>query len=72
MIWEATDRVCGKRLRPLVPILVKGMERYGLLQRAPKVRASLVAMSAATIDRPLRDVRERAVGNGRRWNRSFR
>ena len=23
VIWEASDRVCGKRLRPLVPILVE-------------------------------------------------
>jgi hypothetical protein len=72
VIWEASARVCGKRLGLLVPILVEAMKRYGHLQRAPEVRASLVTMSAATIDRPLRDVRERAVGNGRRWNRSFR
>ncbi len=24
VVWEASDRVCGKRLRPLVPILVFG------------------------------------------------
>ena len=23
MLWEASDRVCGKRLRPLIPILVE-------------------------------------------------
>ena len=32
VIWEAADRVCGKRLRPLVPILVEAMERHGHLQ----------------------------------------
>jgi hypothetical protein len=31
VIWEASDRVCGKRLRPLVPILVEAMERHGHL-----------------------------------------
>jgi hypothetical protein len=25
--WEASDRICGKRLRPLLPILVEAMER---------------------------------------------
>ena len=32
VIWEASDRVCGKRLRPLVPILVEAMERHGHLR----------------------------------------
>ena len=58
VIWEASDRICGKRLRPLVPILVEAMERHGHLQLAPEVRTGLLAMSAATIDRALRDVRE--------------
>jgi hypothetical protein len=52
VIWEASDRVCGKRLRPLVPILVDAMERHGHLQLASEVRAGLLAMSAASIDRP--------------------
>ncbi len=50
VLWEASDRVCGKRLRPLVPVLVDAMERHGHLQLAPEVRAALLAMSAATID----------------------
>ena len=66
MIWEASDRVCGKRLRPLVPILIEAMERHGHLHLAPEVRTGLLGMSAATIDRALRDVRERAGGRKRR------
>ena len=27
VVWEASDRICGKRLRPLLPILVEAMER---------------------------------------------
>jgi hypothetical protein len=38
VIWEASDRVCGKRLRPLMPILVEAMERHGHLQLALEVR----------------------------------
>ena len=60
VIWEASDRICGKRLRPLLPILVEAMERHGHLQLAPEVRTSLLAMSAATIDRALREVRGQA------------
>jgi hypothetical protein len=66
VIWETSDRVCGKRLRPLVPILVEAMERHGHLRPAPEVRAGLLAMSAATIDRALREVRGQAGGRTRR------
>jgi hypothetical protein len=62
--WEASDWICGKRLRPLLPILIEAMERHGHLQLAPEVRAGLLAMSTATIDRALRQVR--ALGGGRK------
>jgi len=38
VIWEASDRICGKRLRPLLPILVEAMERHGHVQLVPEVR----------------------------------
>ena len=60
VIWEASDRICGKRLRPLLPILVEAMERHGHLQLVPDVRTRLLAMSAATIDRALRNIRRQA------------
>ena len=66
VLWEASDRVCGKRLRPLVPILVEAMEQHGHLQLTPEVRLSLLAMSAATIDRALHEVREPGGGRKRR------
>ena len=66
VIWEASDRICGKRLCPLVPILVEAMERHDHLKLEPEVRTGLLAMSAATIDRALRDVRERAGVRTRR------
>ena len=58
VLWEASDRVCGKRLRALVPILVEAMERHGHLQLTPEVRSGLQTMSAATIDRALCQARE--------------
>ena len=70
MLWEASDRVCGKRLRPLIPILVESMERHGHLKLAPELRAGLLAMSAATIDRALCKVKEQATGGTRRRSAS--
>ena len=66
VIWEASDRICGKRLRPLVPVLVEAMEHHGHLELAPEVRISLLAMSAATIDRALRDIRRHSGRSTRR------
>ena len=65
VIWEASDRICGKRLRPLIPLLLEAMEGHGHLKLAPAVRAGLLAMSAATIDRSLRNVRGRTTSGKR-------
>jgi hypothetical protein len=66
VLWEVSDRICGKRLKPLVPILIEAMERHGHLDLAPLIRTRLLAMSAATIDRVLREVRESGGGKKRR------
>jgi hypothetical protein len=66
VIWEASDRICGKRLRPLLPILIPAMERHGHLQMASEVRSGLLSMSAATIDRALREARGHTGGRPRR------
>jgi len=54
VLWEASDRVCGKRLKALLPILVPALERNGHLNLAEPLRPKLLSMSAATIDRLLR------------------
>ena len=56
--WEAADRICGKRLKVVLPNLVEAMERHGHLKLNPEVRQRLLAASASTIDRLLRPVRE--------------
>ena len=58
LLWEASDRVCGKRLKAIVPTLIDAMERHGHLALAPDVRAAVLQMSAATIDRVLRPQKE--------------
>jgi len=54
VLWEASDRVCGKRLRALLPILLPALERNGHLHLAEPMRQKVLAMSASTIDRLLR------------------
>jgi hypothetical protein len=54
VLWEASDRVCGKRLRALLPILLPALERNGHLHVAEPIRQKILAMSASTIDRLLR------------------
>jgi hypothetical protein len=54
VLWEASDRVCGKRLRALLPILLPAMERNGHLRLNEQMRQKILDMSAATIDRLLR------------------
>ena len=38
LLWETSDRVCGKRLKALLPVLVEAMERHGRLKLDPVVR----------------------------------
>jgi hypothetical protein len=57
LLWEASDRVCSKRLKALLPVLIEAMERHGHLDLAPEIRGKLLAMSAATIDRGLQRYR---------------
>ena len=54
VLWEASDRVCGKRLKALLPILLPALERNGHLKLDEQIRPKILSMSAATIDRLLR------------------
>jgi transposase InsO family protein len=54
VLWEASDRVCGKRLKALLPILLPALERNGHLNLDAAIRPKILSMSAATIDRLLR------------------
>lgn len=31
LLWEAADRICGKRLKALIPTLLSAMEKHGHL-----------------------------------------
>ncbi len=62
VLWEASDRICGKRLKPLLPLLVSALERHGHLTLEMTVRARVLAASAATLDRMLRPTRASVSG----------
>jgi hypothetical protein len=66
IVWEAADRICGKRLRQVIAGLIDAMERHGHLKLDAAVRESLLAMSAATMDRLLATVRGTAKQGRRR------
>ena len=65
-LWEASDRVCGKRLKPMIPVLLPALVKHGRLAPTTDERADLVSVSAATIDRLLVDVKAAAAGGRRR------
>lgn len=68
VLWEASDRICGKRLKAVLPILVEAMEQNGHLDLDPEVKSRLLQMSASTIDRLLTQVRREAKGKRKRRN----
>ena len=57
-VWDASDRVCGRRLKPFLPELVGVLERHGELVLEAEVKNQVEGMSAVTIDRLLRPYRQ--------------
>lgn len=60
VVWEAADRICGKRLKAVIPNLVGAMERHGHLKLDAELRKKVLTVSAATIDRMLTTERKSA------------
>ena len=61
VLWETSDRICGKRLKALLPILLPALERNGHLKLETEIRCKILSMSAATIDRLLRIPRRTTI-----------
>ncbi len=66
VVWETADRICGKRLKAALPSFVESMERHGHLDLDKEVRRRLLTVSAATIDRLLAPIRDKAGKRQRR------
>ena len=58
VLWEASDRICGKRLKAVMPILLPALENHGHVKLDEDVRRRLLTVSAATIDRLLTSRRQ--------------
>ena len=65
VIWEAADRICGKRLKAAMPDFIKSLEQHGHLSLDAEARRKLLTVSAATIDRILSPMRREAKGRPR-------
>ena len=55
--WDATDRLCSKRLQPFLPELVTVLKRHNESTITDDVKAQLCQMSSSTIDRLLHPYR---------------
>ena len=75
VVWKASDRICGKRLKAALPnlmdSLVDSMERHGHLSLEPAVRERLLSASAATLDQLLRHIRATAGNRRKRRRRTY-
>jgi len=66
VLWEAADRICGKRLKAILPTLIDAMQRHGHLNLDAEVKKQLLKVSAATIDRLLSSIRDRSQSRRRK------
>jgi len=66
VLWEVSDRVCSKRLKVMIPVLMPALVRHGKVDGGAALQARLAAISPATIDRLLKPVRLAATKGRRR------
>ena len=65
VVWEASDRICVKRLKAALPSMVESLQRHRHLDLGPGVRRRLFSVSAAIIDRLLGPIRKQTGRKGR-------
>jgi hypothetical protein len=56
-IWEICGRICSKRLKPFIPEMIAVLERHHELFLDDHIKAQLLKISRATIDRCLKSAR---------------
>jgi len=64
-IWAASNFLCGKRLQPFLPELVKSLKRHKEIKLSKEDEALLLTVSASTIDRLLAPARREIRIRGR-------
>jgi len=58
-IWEASDRLCSRRLQPFIPEMIQILRRQGEIHLDSNIQIQLTKLSSSTIDRLLRPYRQR-------------
>lgn len=58
-LWEISGRLCGKLWVAWATTALPALERHGAIALRPAERKHLLALSAATVDRLLRPIRQR-------------
>ena len=64
VVWEASDRLCSKHLKPFLPEMVKVLRHHGEQHIDASLERQLCRMSPSTIDRLLRPYRKVGVRRG--------
>ena len=66
-IWVVFDFICGKRLAPFMAEAVAKLEKHKEIDLTDQVREKLTKISASTIDRLLKPVKDKfKIGKGRK------
>jgi len=66
-IWTIFDFICGKRLAPFMGEAVEKLEKHKELDVSPELREKLKSISASTIDRLLKPLKDRyKLGKGKK------
>ena len=57
-VWEASDRLCSRRLQPFLPEMIRVLRQHGEQMIDAATETQLCRMSPSTIDRLLRPYRK--------------
>lgn len=71
-IWEMMDYICGKRLVSVIPELLRKLEQFGEPAFQPEIKAKLLRISAATIDRLLKPIKKKMGMKGTSMTKSVK
>lgn len=64
-IWAASNFLCGKRLKPFLPVFLKSLKHHKEIKLSKEDEALLLRVSASTIDRLLAPARKQTIIKGR-------
>jgi len=69
-IWAILDMPCGKRLAPFLPEIILKLEAFGEIEMKSDTKQKLLSISASTIDRLLKPIKEKLrIGKGRSFTK---